>query len=288
MKKIVPIIGILGVPFILSGCSTANIGVPPLSNGIKSLEESINDYSKVNPSKTTRTAYAKYKLSLENDDEIKENEILQDEIMPLDENEVEIDEAIIEDEIFETLNNEDEIIEENLSEDESNEISTLYSLSGDIDESCEDFCELKTEITNAIAETQNLIEKVKNNEIELTNEQRMLIQEQARQLKVLSRELSRSTTELSISVSDINQLLRDSNGNLDSLSLKYMLVLDNLVNGNEMMQNSLNSINMINSLFHLQGTIPPNNAGRILYGFQKNDEPPVVKDYLINENGEIT
>ena len=30
-----------------------------------------------------------------------------------------------------------------------------------------------------------------------------------------------------------------------------------------------------------------NNKGRILYGFQRNNHPPVIKDYIINENGEV-
>ncbi len=167
----------------------------------------------------------------------------------------------------------------------NNQISTLYSLSSDINESCDDFCELKKEITDAIIETQNLINKVKNNEVELTTEQKMFITEQAKQLKSLSRQLGNITTELSINLSDLSYIMRTNNENFDELSMKYLIVLDNLVNGNEMLENGLTSLYMINSIFNTTNT-PANNQGRILYGFRRNNEPPIVKDYLI-ENGKI-
>ncbi len=167
------------------------------------------------------------------------------------------------------------------------QISTLYSLSADINDCCEDFTTLKQNLTNAIIETQNLIEKVNSKEIELTNEQKLLIIEQSKQLKDLGRKLSSITTELSISLSDINNLMLN-NENLDSLSLKYLIVLDNLVNGNEMLENGLHSLNLINNLFNTTTPLPPNNTGRILYGFRRNNEEPIIKDYLIDQNGNIT
>ncbi|MBQ8615515.1 MAG: hypothetical protein IJ415_03000, partial [Clostridia bacterium] len=171
--------------------------------------------------------------------------------------------------------------------EQTEKISTLYSLSNDIEDSCDDFCELKEEITNAIIETQNLIEKVQSKELELTKEQRMFITEQSMQLKNLGRQLSNITTELSFQLSDLNQIMTANSDDIDTLNMKYLIVLDNLVNGNEMLQSSLSSLNLINQMFNAKSTLPPNNRGRILYGFQHNDNPPVLKDYYINENGEI-
>lgn len=173
------------------------------------------------------------------------------------------------------------------NETKNESISTLYSLSNDIDESCGEFCELKEKLTNAIIETQNLINKVNDDSIELTAEQRMFITEQSSQLKSLSRQLSRSTTELSLSLSDLNEMLKMRGDDYDALSFKYMVVLDNIVNGNEMLENGLNSLNMINHMFNMSRPLPPNNQGRILYGFQRNNEEPIIKDYLIDDNGEI-
>lgn len=176
--------------------------------------------------------------------------------------------------------------------DEDNEqlesISTLYSLSTDIDDSCEEFCELKEDLMSAITETQKLITKVQNKEIELTNEQRILLSEQSNQLRNLSRNLSRITNELSINLSDMSQMMRDSNGDIDALSLKYLVVLENLLNGNDMLENGLYSLQLINTMFNSNEDIAPNNYGRVLYGFKKNNEPSIIKNYNIDENGNLT
>ena len=194
-----------------------------------------------------------------------------------------------------TLNNSNAEITPDTTENDNNNndeqlesISTLYSLSTDIDDSCEEFCELKEDLIDAITETQNLITKVQNKEIELTNEQRMLVREQSNQLKDLSRNLSRITNELSINLSDISQMMRDSNGDIDALSLKYLVVLENLLNGNDMLENGLYSLRLINKMFNIDDNMTPNNYGRVLYGFKRNNEPAIIKDYMIDENGNIT
>jgi len=63
--------------------------------------------------------------------------------------------------------------------------------------------------------------------------------------------------------------------------MKYLIILDNLVNGNEMLYNSLYSLNTINSL------LGQNINGNIMYGYRRNNEPPIYKNYSIN-NGEIS
>ena len=173
------------------------------------------------------------------------------------------------------------------TEKQDEKISTLYSLSSDIENSCDDFCKLKEALTSAIIETENLINKVNAKEIELTKEQKMFITEQSYQLKNLGKNLSQVTTELAFQLSDLSNIMATGNSNVDTLNLKYLVVLDNLVNGNEMLQSSLNSINLINQMFNANSTLPSNNQGRILYGFQHNNEEPVIKDYYINENGEL-
>lgn len=185
-------------------------------------------------------------------------------------------------------NNNDNINNEENIEKDDEKVSTLYSLSNDITEGCDIFCQLKTELHNAIVETQALIEKVNNNEISLTNEQKLLITEQAQQLKNLGRQLSNSTTELALSLSDLNTIMQSNNQNLNDLSLKYLIVLDNLVNGNEMLHSSLETMRLMNQIFNINtDNIPSNNKGRILYGFQENNNPPVIKDYYIDENNNL-
>ena len=190
----------------------------------------------------------------------------------------------------ETDINEDDVTKENSGEDtdnDSSQISTLYSLSSDIEDSCDEFCELKEEIVDAIIETQNLISKLQLKEIELTAEQKIFLSEQSEQLKNLGRRLSAVTRELSLSLADISTFTQKNVNDIDSLSLKYLIVLDNLINGNELLENGLQSLNMINSLFDINSNIEPNNRGRILYGFRRNKELPIIKDYLIKEDGQI-
>ncbi len=166
-------------------------------------------------------------------------------------------------------------------------ISTLYSLSADVDEQCNQFCELKKQLNNAIIETQNLIDKVNNNEIELTNEQRMFLTEQSSQLKALGKRLTAATTELSFSVSDLGKII-NTGGSYDQLAMKYLLVLDNLYNGNDMLENGVYQLNMINQLMNMSAPAPGNNIGRILYGFRQNNNAPVIYDYVIDKDGNLT
>lgn len=314
MKKIIPIIAALGIGALFTGCNTvANVEEKEtLENQLQNFQNQVEEYSNANNIESMNTRFNKYKLSLYvpenatrvstdateilpiNEDTSLENTDINDDTLDTntmtDEIESTQDESITdidtETDDNENVEIEDEIIDNNDSSTEENtQISTLYSLSSDISESCDDFCELKDEISEAIIETQNLINKVQANEVTLTAEQKMFITEQAKQLKSLGKQLSNITTELSINLSDIATLMRDNNGDIDNLSLKYLVVLDNLVNGNEMLENGLNSLYMINSMFNTN-TLEPNNQGRILYGFRRNNEPPIIKDYTI-ENGEI-
>ncbi len=253
-----------------------------LKNNLKNLQKNqivTNDLTKEN------TALNNTEISLDLNNEfssIENNSNLN--------NDATIDNESVSDKLNTEINNEsnnsqnNEIIIEN-----EEKISTLYSLSSDIEDSTSEFSILKTKLVEAIDETQNLMNKVRNNEIELTDEGRTLITEQTKQLKELGKQLSRSTTELAISLSDISKLF-DSDGSIDmdTLNFKYMIVLDNLINGNEMLENSLNSLRLINSMFNMDSrSLPPNARGRIVYGFRNSNQPPIMKDYIINNDGSI-
>lgn len=309
MKKILPIIALIGAgTFIAVGTNNIKTNNEGYINNIKAFKDNLEDYTELNDTKLSKTAFNKYALSVMSEDLESFNESNKN-LLPLNENEealnqdaktlnsenINNDILSISPEEYDNQNNQENLIEEEIttetSEDEEDEtinsISTLYSLSDDISSSCDDFCELKKEITDAIIETQNLITKIQNKELELTTEQKMFISEQSNQLKNLGRQLSNITTELSFQLSDLNQIMSTKDANIDTLNLKYLIVLDNLVNGNEMLQSGLNSLNLINQMFNMRATLPPNNTGRILYGFQQNDNPPVIKDYYIDENGQI-
>lgn len=308
MKKILPIISLLGVSVLIVGCSNnMDIKKESFINNINSFKQDVNNYTALNENNVVATALNKYTLSLENEfdnllpiienetkiDNLEENEVENAEILQLNETEnteitPENHEEFHEQEQFnEIINNEKVETIEEIENKENIQFSTLYTLSNDIDDSCEEFCDLKQEITHAIIETQNVLNKIQAKEIELTTEQRMIINEQSTQLKQLGRQLANITTELSINLSDLNQLMMINNQDFDSLSLKYLVVLDNLINGNEMLQSGLNSLNLINQMFNMNSSLPSNNRGRILYGFKQNNNPPVIKDYYIDENGNI-
>lgn len=295
MKKIIPIIALIGASaFVVIGSSNTTKKDGYINN-IDSFKEDLSNYTNLTDTKLTKTAFNKYNLSILNDnlDDLNtiDNNIstLNEDIATETENDntLDIDIEDNQEDILDTPENE-EIKQENDDQIVIPEnISTLYSLSEDISSSCDDFCELKKEITNAIIETQNLINKIQSKELDLTKEQRMFITEQSCQLKNLGRQLSSITTELSFELSDLNQIMATNDANIDTLNLKYLVVLDNMINGNEMLQSSLNSLNLINQIFNMKTSLPPNNTGRILYGFQQNDNPPIIKDYLIDENGNM-
>ena len=318
MKKIIPIISLLGASALVVGAS--NLTQAKKSENFihyfNSFQTDAENFSKVD-TQMVSTALNKYMLSLdsqlneddnkyypattyqENTEILSETEILP-EIEPITTPTTQEENTDLNSIIDHSTNDviTDNIPTEEIEDKEDNEtdeeletrdnISTLYSLSSDITENCDTFCQLKTELHEAIIETQALIEKVNNSEITLTSEQKLLITEQAQQLKNLGRQLSNSTTELSLSVSDLNNIMQSNNQNIDDLSLKYLIVLDNLINGNEMLQSGLTTMRLMNQMFNINSeNIPSNNKGRILYGFQQNDNAPVIKDYYIDENNEL-
>lgn len=298
-NKILPLIAILGTGTLLVGCaSSMNIKKEAFINNFDSFKQDLTAYTSLNEKNLTKTAFNKYQMNIvsENLQDLETiNENLQEETTAMKDNtenthEERNDIATIQEENTSLEFNIEDENKSNLTEqneEEIEKISTLYSLSNDIEQSCDDFCELKEEITEAIIETQNLIQKVQQKELELTKEQRMFITEQSMQLKNLGRQLSNVTTELAFNLSDLNQVMTTNADDIDNLNLKYLVVLDNLVNGNEMLQSSLSSLNLINQMFNMRSTLPSNNQGRILYGFQHNDNPAVIKDYYIDENGNL-
>lgn len=289
MKKIIPIVTMLGASSLIVGLSLSPVEEKKENyiNNINAFQNEVSKYASVNNTELTTTALNKYTLSFQ--DNLTD---LNQNLSNVSETETNESEKILNNNSETTIENDFENIDnETINQETSKlteEISTLYSLSSDIESSCEDFCELKEDISEAIIETQNLINKVQQKEIELTSEQRMFITEQAQQLKNLGRQLSNITTELSFNLSDLNQIMTTNNQNIDNLSLKYLVVLDNLVNGNEMLQSGLTSLNLINQMFNMNTkNIPSNNQGRVLYGFRHNNNPPIIKDYYIDENGNM-
>lgn len=308
MKKILPIIAVLGTTAIIGSfaINTNTEKKEPIAININSFQKDLDKYSSLNTENTIKTSFNKYKLSLETPKDVtllNEENNTESDILNSNQNISTLEELESENPIEtyensnENVNNNDlldnnntEKIENSTENTDENEqqISTLYSLSSDIEDSCDDFCELKEEITNAIIETQNLITKLQQKEIELTPEQRIFITEQSMQLKNLGRQLANITTELSFNLSDLSQLMTSNNENIDNISLKYLVVLDNLINGNEMLHSGIQSLNLINQMFNMNSeNIPSNNQGRILYGFKQNNNPAVIKDYYIDENGKI-
>ncbi|MCQ2555998.1 MAG: hypothetical protein MJ149_01565 [Clostridia bacterium] len=177
--------------------------------------------------------------------------------------------------------------EENTQQDaETTELNTLYSLNNDVENECDTFCQLKNKLTSAILETQQYINQIKDGNIELTNEEKLQITEKAIELKHLSRQLGAVTTELAFNLSELNELAKLNNADFDALTMKYLIVLDNLVNGNEMLTNGLQTLNSFNSILNLSGNLPPDAQGRLQYGYRYNNQPPVYKDYYI-KNGQF-
>lgn len=296
MKKILPFLSLIGASVIITGCSNNLTNISNNNKTNKNIKEFCSTVNSIPLIENTIKASVKNKynlsvdtpktLELTEDNIVEENDI--DESYDIENNsnentEIENETENNAEEINENLNNK-ESEEQKTENTENSDISTLYSISNDVENSCEDFCELKEEITEAITETERLIEKVETNQIELTREQRLYLSEQAMQLKNLGKQLSNTTTHLAFNLSDLKQVLNENNTDINKLSLKYLIVLDNLVNSNEMLQTGLTSLNMMNQMLNNQN----NGQTRMIFGYKQNNNPPVLKDYSIDANGEIT
>lgn len=291
MKKLIPILTIASVSLLLGGCANniTKVENKKLNYELNTISNAVNSISKAN--KQNKTLLNKYNLTILPNDDMNIETINNANNLNLNTTEV-TEENNVSPEINnsnnELIDNDTTIDEqENINTTEetkehtpkNTELSTLYSLSEDIEAQCDEFCELKNAVTNAIVETENLINKIKNKEVSLTREERINLSEQAMQLKSLSKQLSNITTELAFNLSDLQQIMLANNNDINNLSLKYLIVLDNLINGNEMLQSGLTSLNMINNMM--------NKDSKITYRYQTNNEPEVIKEYQLNENGEI-
>lgn len=317
MKKFIPILTLIGTAGLVVGYDTKiNSKTIDYSSNIKDFKESVIQYNQTNPENLTKTV-ANYQLNIVDDPNLDETEkqlSTMEELIKPDSNsqtdsnlhmenelvstpnETTSNDTTAETPLNETTNTDNPTLEDSTpnadsetnTPDDDLQISTLYYLTTDIQENCNEFCELKTKILNAIAESENLSEKLRNNELELTREQRIFIDEQANQLKMLSKQLTLATNELSFNLSDLNAIIKENNPDLDSLSLKYLIILNNLINGNEMLESGLGSLNLINNMMQINAkNLQPNNKSRILYGFHENGNAPIIKEYSLNENGEL-
>lgn len=338
MKRILPVLSILTLPFMLCACNDdkekANYNFSNYKANINQFQQQFKEYASLNDQHLNKLNLNKYRLSINvaNPDDLA-NDVAETDAKT-DNNTTQLPTKDIKDnnQVDNTTSDDDNIISDDtkldaeapqkevldeqqptvlpntdtsrpivteiptdqnenkdttkLDNDTKIKISTLYSLTDDVDSECDNFCQLKKQLVNAIVETQNLIEKVNKNEVDLTNEQRIFLTEQSSQLKNLGKRLSVVTNELNFSVNDLSKLI-NANGDLDEVTLKYLLVLNNLNSGNSMLEDGLYSLNMINQLLRMPNAVAGNNQGRILYGFTQNGKPPVVYDYMIDKDGKV-
>ena len=311
MKKFLPILTLIGCSALFVGCD-AMVNTKANGLNVKDFKESVNKYSLTKPENISKTVGA-YNLEIVDNinnpsplSDSKEPSVAKD-ILPTVNEKVEslktntTNERVTDDtqtnnpnddlstnDSDTNISNENTNLKNDVTNEQTSQISTLYALTSDIDEKCDEFCQLKSKILDAIVESENLSNKIKNNEISLTREQRLFVNEQSAQLKNLSRQLSNATNELSFNLSDLSAIMKENNQDLDALSLKYFIVLDNLINGNEMLENGLSSLNLINNMMQINSkNIQPNNQNKILYGFQENNNEPILKEYTVNDNGEL-
>ena len=274
IKKFLPIISAVGVAMLITGCSNniTTVGAENTNlNNVITQNKAIATNYKANK----KNVLNKYNLEIDTPTTL---ELTKDNVV--EENEEDIIRTTENTEQEETNQQE---IEKNTEIKENTEnkedLETFYTLSKDVNNECDDFCELKEDISKAILETENLISKIENNEITLTREQRLYINEQCMQLKSLGKKLANTATELSFNLSDLKQILNENNADVNQLSLKYLIVLDNLVNSNEMLQSGLTTLNLMNNML--------NNNNQITFGYKKNNEEPVIKNYTLDEKGEL-
>ena len=166
MKKIIPIITVLSVSCLLTGCNQTENKVSnnSIKDNVNTFKTCLENYTNLRSEQLNQNKLNKYVLTLV--EPIDENKEEIDPKFSVDEDNLDTLEYLdekSEDAIPENLNNNESEDSENLdiednkdieqAEDDDSEkldnttknkqISTLYSLSNDIDNSCDDFCELK-------------------------------------------------------------------------------------------------------------------------------------------------
>ncbi len=254
MKKFIPLVLGLGAGLLLGGCSNNLNSDKNEAIRLNDFKNSINDFeqSVISTSANTERILNNYKL----------------EIAPTDEKDPQINaDSSIKNKIIEDVA--ESQVEKGEVENYADEF-TLYNLSTDIKENCDRYIKLKQDMLDAISETETLLNKVKNNEIILNSEQRMMLNEQAKQLKDLGRDFTRITAQLSHNVDDLHK-------DVNFMPLKFLVVLNNLIDGNEMMENGLHSFERINQTFYANRL--NKFEGKITYRYKKDGEPEVYKEF---------
>lgn len=306
MKKILPILTLIGASSLLVGIDVIsnrqlninNFSTDELSSSLENIKNDTKQIKMIND---------KYKtiLSVPTDATLVDSDNLEilnkgDQNKNNDENANESDDNVIqndnynEDQPLNEINNiENGIlnIEENSNtqnnEKLDNSFSTLYSLNNDINDCCEEYSTLKSKLEEAIKETKNLIAKLNKGEIELTSEQKQQLSNQSIILRNLSKDLTNATNQLALTSYDFENLM-NFNLNSDELSVKYLILLNDLLTNNAMLRTSLDTLNNLNNLFYsYKLNIPENGRGHLMFGYRKNNENPIIKDYYIDENGDL-
>lgn len=264
--KIVPIVLAIGTGILLAGCSNNLNSAKNEKAKLNDFKNAINEFenSVIATSANTQRILNNYKLEIAPIEDDASTPMLKDgeKIEGADTNLLQ----------GETAKNADSMVEKAEVEQNFADEFTLYNLSSDIQENCDRYIKLKDDIMSAIEETETLLTKVKNKEITLNSEQRMMLYEQSKQLKDLGRDFTKITAQLSHNVDDLHQ-----NKDMSLMPLKYLVVLNNLIDGNEMMENGLHSLEQINHTFYANRL--NKLEGKITYRYKKEGQPEVYKEF---------
>lgn len=168
--------------------------------------------------------------------------------------------------------------EKTLDEDE-----TISYLTSTLEEISSEYEHLKYTLIKAIKETMDYLDNAKGND-NLSNEQKIYIKEHTNSIKFLAETLEDLSEDVLCCIDGIEC---DDCEDDERITAKYLMAIGNLEDRINALQNSLNSLQMINGIsnpyFNTPYNYPPNT---IIYGLRygKRPHPEMDNDLNIRDN----
>lgn len=154
---------------------------------------------------------------------------------------------------------------------------TITYLNSTLEEVSTEYEHLRQTLTKAIKETMDYLDKAKENDT-LTNEQKIYIKEHTNSIKFLAETLEDLSEDVLCCIDGIEC---DDCEDTEQVAAKYLKVIDNLEDRINALQNSLNSLQIINGIsnpyFNTPYNYPPNT---IIYGLKYGKRPKLDDNNL--------
>lgn len=165
-------------------------------------------------------------------------------------------------------------------EQELNNDETLTYLNSTLEQVNSEYEHLRETLTKAIKETMDYLDKAKEND-SLTNEQKIYIKEHANSIKFLAETLENLSEDVLCCVDGIECDDCDT----EEMTAEYLKIINGLEERINVLQNSLNSLQLINGIANPYFNRPHNcSPNTIIYGLKYGKRPSIKADSDLDIN----